>query len=578
MISEVFEFTAGGTAYLAELARYDDDTFELGFQAAEDLDVVPQPRRQTARPNELDALLSSLPVALLKIGSDGTVEFATGEFLGCKPEDLVGRHLRSIIPDELASTFEASLDASTARETLEAVVVRSPSEGDRSNWLVTLSREDSDIPGGLLVAGARLPETVAHAPEASESSSVRGLEEEVWSSAVRISELEAQLDQVVASLAAIELARQRKDDEIARIVSRLRPGLRTITNEVAAIAQADVPASAKIRIEKIRSSADELTEALGTSPEDLMSLALTEDDSSKVERFSIPTLLDEIVVGSATGQGAHLNVHVQASLPVWLVGDAHTARTAIERMTEIALLVSRNRVLTVAAHQEASEGRSIRVRFEVEIPSPPLDEQSVELIRGCLEGDLSDVDPNGSLDDMFRMSKLPDIGDLKLTLAVTDAATVLRYATSFEIADEQASNTSWVRGLRTLIIQDPDHSDDGLQASLATCGIIGYVVSDESKLVEALRIAEDLSNPYRFVIADVDTPHLESFVTELFRGDAPVVLVGEKSEAAMLGALSAGYDGYLAKPVRQMDLLEVILSTVEPPDYAEEFGQVSNAA
>jgi hypothetical protein len=300
---------------------------------------------------------------------------------------------------------------------------------------------------------------------------------------------------------------------------------------------------------------------------------LTEDSTGHQtptdERFHLATLLDEIAIEAIErdrSPGARISAFVQPSLPKLLYGNARDSRAAIFQMIEFAQLVSGRRPLILAAMQDASEGRSIQVRFEVQIPPPMLSDEDFAVLRGCISGEMPDDGIPSSMREVLEASRALsfDAFDIEL-VKINDEAAALRCSSSFEIADELESDHSWVRGLRTLIIQDADAQDNGVQAALGAFGILGYVVGDEEALVNALNIAEEYSNPYRLVLADVDTPRLESFVGQLFDGDAPVVLVGKKSESAMVGAISAGYSGYLAKPVHQVDVLEVIMSTVEPP-------------
>jgi CheY-like chemotaxis protein len=264
-------------------------------------------------------------------------------------------------------------------------------------------------------------------------------------------------------------------------------------------------------------------------------------------------------------------VLVPPSLPKWVRGDVGALRASIGQMVEIARIVAFERPLVLTAAQEASKARSVQVRFSIQIPPPKLDGDALETLRACIGGSGKDDGAlSGDFSDMvFGDARRPEKAPLEL-VAADDQAAVLRCSAEFEIAEEAESDQSWVRGLRTLIIQDAATVDNGIQPALGAFGIIGYVVTDEQDLIAALKIAEEYSNPYRLVLADVDTTDLEAFVSHLFDGDAPVVLVGTESESAMVGALSAGYDGYLAKPVRQVDLLEVILSTVEPPQHGSQ--------
>ncbi len=201
------------------------------------------------------------------------------------------------------------------------------------------------------------------------------------------------------------------------------------------------------------------------------------------------------------------------------------------------------------------------------------------MLRGCISGEVPDDGIPSALKEVLAASQSRSFDALDIELVkINQEATALRCSASFEIAEEIDDGHTWVRGLRTLIIQGAEAKDTSIQAALSALGIIGYVVRDEEALIDALRSGEEYSNPYRFVLADIDTDRLDSFVDKLLDGKAPVVLVGKKSESAMVAAISAGYSGYVTKPVRQVELLEVILSTVEPPNRTLETLNRASAA
>lgn len=567
--SQVFGFTVGHREYRAELACHDADTFELAI-AEDEMKLDERSMCDIARSEAaLDRLLGELPFTLIELDGRGVVQWASGPYLGVEADELAGRKLTDLAPSEGKPAVRDAIRTALVGEgpARFALDLETPVNGVRQRWSHTVIDWGTSAVERLLVAAIEVP-VVEQAQVDLDAK--RQLDEQLWNAELRISDLEAQLEQHRAREAALR-------GDVARAETALAAARGQIVEPAMAVVRASLGLNSSATpapeaVDALKRSVEQLATAIDSEFGTTLIETIETGVEPAAERFHLATFLDEIAIARSKGlsiREARIDVQVQPSLPRWLHGNVAATRAAIHQMIEIARMVASDRLLVLAARQDTSAGRSVQVRFEVQIPTPQLDEGALDVVRGCLAGDplaLSD-----SLAELQQAATLPDFNPLDIELVtVEDQATVLRCTNAFDVADEPESDHSWVRGLRTLIVQDPSQGDNGIQSSLGAFGIIGYVVSDERALIEALRVAEEYSNPYRFVLADVDTPNLESFIGQLFDGDAPVVLVGRDSESAMVAALSAGYAGYLAKPVRQVDLLEVILSTVEPPTQQRE--------
>ncbi len=563
--AEAFEFTVGATTYLAELARTTDEHFEIAIVESV-AEVVPlSVAEQGEAVDVLGSFLSILPITVLELDAAGSVQFINRSYLGRERDELLGRSLIDILPRESAEEGRDAMRSAMASNDPQRFDVRIEAGGRNRVWSHELVRYGPEDSQGLLVAAVEIP---VQRDAVIAGDTVSGLEEQLWAAELKIAELETHLEMLGESHVLLEDGTVQQESSQDDVGARLLGPARAVVRAGIAIAPDNLPAGSRAQVEVIHLAIVELASAFdeefGTSLTGSLKAAEMID-----ERFHLATFLDEIAIEMSrhvNRHGSRISVLVQPSLPKWLRGNIGSTRAAIYQMLEIARMVASDRPLILAALQDTSTGRQVQVRFEVQIPPPMLDADALSIVRGCISGEYDALSSSEALADLVGDPALPDFNPLDVELVTVDErTTVMRCSAGFEIGEERETDHSWVRGLRTLIIQDASQTDNGIQASLAAFGTIGYVVNDEESLIGALKIAEEYSNPYRFVLADVETPDLESFVGQLFDGDAPVVLVGAPSESAMVGALSVGYDGYIAKPVRQVDLLEVILSTVEPP-------------
>jgi hypothetical protein len=562
-----FEFNAGRHRYDVQVTALGDREFLLELR-----EIAETPHRahdgSVTDPSEvLRKILAELPVVVVETDRRGVIRFANRPPFEMRAQNFVGRQFIDIVPRDSARAAKDAMKAALEKRMPQSFVAERLDDDRLRRWVNDVAVIGSGESASIMIASAEIPLSARSLPVESESSLQA---EKLWEAELRVSDYESEVQQLRLRLAEAE--RLAGDREIAMLALReqIAAPLATLYGAVRLIQPGDVPASTRPAIQTLRSTLD----ALAVVFEAQLDLSFRDTPLASgigaIERIHLPTWLDEVAIELGhTGRlpSSRIRAVVQPSLPQWMRGDVGALRASILQLVEIARIVASDRPLVLAADQVASKARSVQVRFSIQIPPPLLDDQALATLRACIGAPGSETRSAAFSDIVYGHGT--SVGDDSIELvAVEGLAAVLRCAAEFEIAEDAESDHAWVRGLRTLIIQDAAIVENGIQPALSAFGIIGYVVTDEQDLIAALKIAEEYSNPYRLVLADVDTTNLEAFVGHLFDGDAPVVLVGTESESAMVGALSAGYDGYLAKPVRQVDLLEVILSTVEPPQHA----------
>ena len=124
-----------------------------------------------------------------------------------------------------------------------------------------------------------------------------------------------------------------------------------------------------------------------------------------------------------------------------------------------------------------------------------------------------------------------------------------------------------LKGLRVLIVEDNATHLRILQEMLANWGMAPEPLSDPSKALDLLRVAKKMGHPFGLVLLDSQMPGMDGFdVAEKIRhfpelaGSVVMMLSasGQRGDAQRCREL--GVSAYLAKPIRQSDLLDAIVN------------------
>ena len=572
-----FEFSVGAQAYQARV-RHNGNAFSLVVKQA-DAEIFTPESVSVEAASMLSDILVDLPFTVFEVDHRGIVRFANEAAASKEPgRSLVGRTVGDLVAPQHAADATTAIRNAIRTDKVQSFLTRNDRDGSPVQTMNHVVPVEFDRSVSAFVVG--IPNT-GHSLQSAASSSTKDLEEKVWELEIKVSGYEEEIEQIRQNSYATEHVNGTADERMTQVLETLSANAAAARSSVGDLLESELPRRARDAAESVASSLRDLVGVI--EDETGRSSQLTESQPllRETSQFHLGTLLDEIAISLGSdvpGEGARVSVMVHPSLPKTIVGNEQIVRVAIVQMVEYARLVAPDRAYLVSATQDESSGSSLQVRFELQIPAPRLTSEERTLLEQCLDGDVDAKRLSTSFQEMIGESQLyRGMSDIEMVV-VGREMTILRWSGAFQTGGDADDDHGWIRGLRTLIIQPDQTGDSGVQDALSAFGIIGYIVSDADSLVEALKVAEEYSNPYRIVLADVETQNLEGFVGQLFDGEAPVVLIGNQSEAAIVSAISAGYSGYIAKPVRKIDLLEVILSTVDPVGAADRFDEAISAA
>jgi PAS domain S-box-containing protein len=133
-----------------------------------------------------------------------------------------------------------------------------------------------------------------------------------------------------------------------------------------------------------------------------------------------------------------------------------------------------------------------------------------------------------------------------------------------------------LKDVHILVVDDTTTTRESLGTQLGSWGMRTEEVSDGATAIQALTIASEQGDPFSIAILDLQKPGMDSATLgQMIKGDKNLsgthlillTSLGERGDARRYAKI--GFSGYLLKPMRQVDLFNVLSTTLDgnvPPD------------
>jgi two-component system, sensor histidine kinase and response regulator len=122
-----------------------------------------------------------------------------------------------------------------------------------------------------------------------------------------------------------------------------------------------------------------------------------------------------------------------------------------------------------------------------------------------------------------------------------------------------------IKGLKTLVVDDTVTNRLILREYMSRWGARVWEAEDGASALEMLSTAGDAGDPFGLVLLDVNMPHMDGFAVaqalqqdDIMQGCMVLMLSSDDRSGDIAQAKALGCAGYLVKPVKKSDLLEVI--------------------
>lgn len=378
------------------------------------------------------------------------------------------------------------------------------------------------------------------------------------------------------ALAAARSASRAKDDFLAKVSHEIRTPL----NAILGMAELLESTALDQQQRRFTHSLHESSESLLHIIDDLLDFARIKAGKLALERvdFNLPALVEstlEIIAATANKKGLELACHLASDLPQRVQGDPHRVRQILLNLLGNAVkFTNRGEVMLRVERQPGSNGAR-GIRFEVTDTGIGIPEQALTgLFESFAQVDNATNRRHGGtglglaivkqlviqMDGELGATSRPGAGStfwFLLPLVEAQASERARPAVGAELAEPQTT----AQPAHILVAEDNPVLQEVICAMLEVLGHQPEAVDDGPAALAALT-----DKRYDLVLMDCQMPGLDGYevTAELRRHEGatrhtPVVaLTASALESTRKRCLAAGMDGYLAKPVLQQDLVDIL--------------------
>ncbi|HIJ88959.1 MAG TPA: response regulator [Desulfuromonadales bacterium] len=335
-------------------------------------------------------------------------------------------------------------------------------------------------------------------------------------------------------------------------------------------------------------------EIVNRSGENLLSLINDILDFSKIEagrldmeviNFDLRTTLEdtaEMLTFRAQDAGLELICHIDPVVPTYLKGDPGRLRQIITNLAGNAIKFTHEGEVVIRAELQSEQDEAVIIRFSVRDTGIGIPQSRLAAV----------FEPFTQADG----STTRKYGGTGLGLAICKQLTELMGGEIGIESDEGKGSTFWftakfekqtlaetqsnapllyadIKGTRILVVDDNDTNRKLLAALLTHWGCSFELAVDGMSALQQLRKATAENNPFRVALLDQEMPGMDgSELGRQIKADPQlhatlmimVTSLAQRGDAAALEKI--GFVGYLAKPVKQVQLYSCIALALNRAD------------
>ena len=334
-------------------------------------------------------------------------------------------------------------------------------------------------------------------------------------------------------------------------------------------------------LEIVKASADSLLALLDS----ILDLSKIEAGQVELEEiaFDLRTTLEtasDVLAVKAYDKGLELACHVKQDVPTALVGDPLRLRQIIVNLGGNAIKFTDTGEVIIRVETEKEEGSSVLLHFMVLDTGIGIPPDKTEIIfKSFTQADGSTTRKYGGtglgLDISRRFVEM--MGGRIWVESEVGKGSTFHFMARFELGREKSKDMARIQevdlsGVKVLIVDDNATNRLVVREMTSSWGLVPVEAVDGKDALAAMEKAFKAGTPYRLLLLDLQMPGMDGFeVAERvkaspFGAHAKMILltsVGQKGESRRCKEL--GISGYLVKPVKQLELLEIITMALGQP-------------